>query len=53
MSRKFFTKVSPKAVEGIRRAYPQAEVRAKMGGDGTATVVVTTGGDAKRPAFAA
>lgn len=43
MTKKFFTKVSPRAVDGIRRMYEQrgAEVHAKLQNDGTAIVVVT------------
>lgn len=42
MTKKFFTKASPKAVEGIRRAYSGtgAVVHAKLQSDGSATVVV-------------
>ena len=42
MSKKFFTNVSPKAVEGIRRLYESrgAEVHAELQSDGTAIVVV-------------
>lgn len=41
MTKTFFTKVKPKAVEGIRRVYESegAQVYAKMGSDGRATVV--------------
>ncbi|WCP14703.1 hypothetical protein sphantq_03152 [Sphingobium sp. AntQ-1] len=43
MNKKFFTKVSPKAVGGIRRLYEAqgGEVHAKLQGDGLAIVVVT------------
>ncbi|MBT2246180.1 hypothetical protein [Sphingobium sp. BHU LFT2] len=43
MSKKFFTKVSPKAVGGIRRLYEAqgGEVHAKLQSDGSAIVVVT------------
>lgn len=43
--KKFFTKVSPKAVDGIRRVYEArgAEVHAKIQSDGSAIVVVTMG----------
>lgn len=42
MAKKFFVNVSPKAVEGIRKAYEAigGEVHAKIGPDGNATVVV-------------
>lgn len=42
MTKKFFVHVSPKAAEGIRRVYTKAgaEVHAKVGADGNATVVV-------------
>lgn len=42
MTKKFFVHVSPKAAEGIRRAYTKAgaQVHAKVGDDGNATVVV-------------
>lgn len=41
MTKMFFTKVSPKAANGIRRIYEGKgyEVRAKVQGDGTVTVV--------------
>lgn len=44
MAKKFFVHVSPKAAEGIRRAYTKAgaEVYAKVGDDGNATVVVVS-----------
>jgi hypothetical protein len=49
MTKKFFTKVSPKAVGGIRRLYEAqgAEVHAKLQSDGSAIVVVTM--DEKKP----
>ena len=41
MTKKFFTKVSPKAAGGIRRVYESKgyEVRAKIQTDGSVTVV--------------
>lgn len=42
MAKKFFVNVSPKAAEGIRRAYAKigAEVHAQVGSNGQVTVVV-------------
>lgn len=42
MTKKFFTKVNPKAAQGIRKAYESEgyQVHAKLGSDGLATVVV-------------
>ncbi|API58072.1 hypothetical protein BSL82_01150 [Tardibacter chloracetimidivorans] len=47
MTKKFFTKVSPKAVEGIRRVFERdgAEVHAQLQSDGTAIVVVISPDD--------
>ncbi len=50
MTKKFFTKASPKAVQGIRRMYEAlgAEVHAKLQNDGTSIVVVIMANDAQQ-----
>lgn len=49
MSKKFFTKVSPKAAGGIKRVYESEgyEVLAKVSADGSLTVVAVKGDDRK------
>lgn len=49
MTKKFFTKASPKAADGIRRLYERKgyEVRANLQTDGTVTVVAVK--DSARP----
>lgn len=54
MTKKFFTRVSPRAVEGIRRVYENkgAEVHAKIQADGSSIVVVImqdSDGEQSRP----
>jgi len=50
MAKKFFVSASPKAVEGIRKAYAgkNAEIHAKLQKDGTVMVVVETIDDIAR-----
>ena len=54
MKKKFFTNASPKAVEGIRRAYSGSKVSAVLDPKtGLATVVVKIADDHREPAHAA
>lgn len=50
MAKKFFVSASPKAVEGIRKAYAgrNAEIHAKVQRDGKVMVVVETTDDETR-----
>ena len=49
MTKKFFLRASPKAVEGIRQAYKGADIVAVLDPrTGDATVVVSIADDAKR-----